>query len=278
MVETAANRGPAIRQSFESMSVLRLERVSRRFGGLVAVSQLSFEVQSGRITALIGPNGAGKTTTFNMVSGLIRPTTGDILLEDKNITRLPPHRICAAGIGRSFQTPHIFGQMTVLENVMVGGRVERPAGIFATGLRLPGAIREETAVREHAFEQPAFMNLEHLEARRAGELPLGQQRMMEIARALATKPKVLLLDEPAAGLTQAEVRGLQGALVRIREKGVAVFLVEHNMRFVLKTAEHIVVMNFGEKLTEGSPEQIANDERVIAAYLGRRQEVAAAQG
>jgi branched-chain amino acid transport system ATP-binding protein len=259
------------------VSKLQLQGVSRRFGGLVAVSQLSFSVEPGRITALIGPNGAGKTTTFNMVSGLIRPTGGRIILGAVDITNLPPHRICRAGIGRSFQTPHLFGQMTVLENVMVGTRVERPTGLLATGLRFPSTLREDDEVRARAMEQLDFMNLGHLATRRAGALALGQQRMVEVARALATQPSILMLDEPAAGLTQAEVLGLRETLAKIRAQGIAVFLVEHNMRFVLRTAEHVVVLNFGEKLTEGPPEAIASDDRVIAAYLGRRQEDEVAQ-
>jgi branched-chain amino acid transport system ATP-binding protein len=254
------------------MSRLSLEGVSRRFGGLVAVSQLGFTVEPERITALIGPNGAGKTTTFNMISGLIRPTGGTIRLGDRDITNLPPHEICRAGIGRSFQTPHIFGQMTVLENVMVGVRIDKPVGFVRTGLRLRSAAREDEYVRAAAAEQLEFMKLAHLSDRPVGALPLGQQRMVEVARALATKPRVLMLDEPAAGLTQAEVRGLQETLLRIRGNGIAVFLVEHNMRFVLRTAEHIVVLNFGEKLAEGTPDAIAHDERVISANLGRRKE------
>lgn len=259
------------------MSRLQLEGISRRFGGLVAVSNLSFIVEPARITALIGPNGAGKTTTFNMVSGLLRPTSGRIMLGAEDITRLPPHRICMAGIGRSFQTPHIFGQMTLLENVMVGTRVANPAGVIATGLRFPSAVHEDEHSGDRAMEQLEFMKLAHLATRRAGTLPLGQQRMLEVARALATQPKVLMLDEPAAGLTHAEVRALHETLIGIRDKGIAVFIVEHNMRFVLRTAEHIVVLNFGEKLTEGRPDEIASDERVIAAYLGRRQEADVAQ-
>jgi len=256
---------------------LQLEGVSRRFGGLVAVSNLSFSVEAGRITALIGPNGAGKTTTFNMVSGLIRLTSGRISLGSQDITNMPPHEICRTGIGRSFQTPHIFGQMTVLENVMVAAKVESPVGLVATGLRFPSAVRENDQVHALAMEQLQFMNMADLAMQRAGTLPLGQQRVLEVARALATNPKILMLDEPVAGLTQAEVRGLQEILLKIRAKGIAVFLVEHNMRFVLQTAEHVVVLNFGEKLTEGSPQEIANDERVIAAYLGRRPEEAVAQ-
>ncbi len=259
------------------MTRLQLDGVSRRFGGLVAVSDLSFAVEPACITALIGPNGAGKTTTFNMVSGLIRPTSGRITLGAQDITKLPPHRICMAGIGRSFQTPHIFGQMTVLENVMVGTRVESPVGLLATGLRFPSAIHEDHEVVDRAMRELVFMNLAHIADRRAGALPLGQQRMVEVARALATQPKVLMLDEPAAGLTHAEVRGLKETLIKIRDKGIAVFLVEHNMRFVLSTAQHVVVLNFGEKLAEGAPDHIANDERVIAAYLGRGRETQRAQ-
>jgi branched-chain amino acid transport system ATP-binding protein len=254
------------------MTTLALDGVSRRFGGLVAVSELSFSVAPRRITALIGPNGAGKTTTFNVISGLLRPTSGRVTLGDRDLSRLPPHEICRSGIGRTFQTPHIFGQMTVVENVMVGVKLDQPVGVIRTGLRLRAAVREEANIRARAAEHLAFMKLDHLAERRVGSLPLGQQRMVEVARALATQPSVLMLDEPAAGLTQAEVRALQDTVLKIRDNGIAVFLVEHNMRFVLRTAEHIVVLNFGEKLAEGTPDEIAHNEEVIAAYLGRGKE------
>ncbi len=260
------------------MSALTLHAVGRTFGGLVAVANLSFDVRPALITALIGPNGAGKTTTFNMISGLLRPTHGRVTLEGRDITRLAPHEICRAGIGRSFQTPHTFGQMTVLENIMVAAQVRGRAGFLAAGLRLSAALREEATFREVAMRQLEFLGLAALTDRRAGTLPLGQQRLVELGRALATEPRVLLLDEPAAGLTQAEVQGLRETLMRIRAQGIAVLLVEHNVRFVLRTADHVIVLNFGEKLAEGLPQDIARDERVVAAYLGQSPERVDAEG
>jgi ABC-type branched-subunit amino acid transport system ATPase component len=251
---------------------LALEDVTKAFEGLVAVSKVSFVVRPAAITALIGPNGAGKTTTFNLISGLLRPTAGTIRFAERDLTRLPPHEICRSGIGRSFQTPQTFGQMTVLENVMVAAQVRTRATFLAAGLRLPGALLEERRVRDLAVAQLEFLDLAPLAERPAGTLPLGQQRLLELARALATEPRLLLLDEPVAGLTQAEARELREVLLRIRARGIAVLLVEHNMRFVLRTADHVVVLNYGQKLAEGPAGDIARDPRVIAAYLGRAWE------
>jgi len=254
------------------MSSLTLERVTKAFDGLVAVSDLSFVVRPTAITALIGPNGAGKTTTFNLVSGLLRPTEGRITFGGRDLTRLAPHEICRAGIGRSFQTPQTFGQMTVIENVMVAAQVRGVATFFAAGLRLPSAVREEARIRRLALARLEFLDLAPLADRPAGTLPLGQQRLLELARALATEPRVLMLDEPVSGLTQAEIRGLRDTLLRIRDRGIAILLVEHNMRFVLHTADQVVVLNYGKKLAEGSAAEIARDPRVVAAYLGRAWE------
>jgi ABC-type branched-subunit amino acid transport system ATPase component len=256
------------------MGALVLDGVTKAFGGLVAVSGLSFEVAENRITALIGPNGAGKTTTFNLISGLTPPTSGTVSFDGRNLTGLLPHQVCKVGIGRSFQTPQTFGEMTVLENVMVASQWRANSGFLAAGLRLARSLLDERAIREEAMTQLAFLKLDHLANRRAGVLPLGQQRLLEIARALATHPKVLLLDEPAAGLTQAELGALRKLLFEIRGRGIAILLVEHNMRFVFRTADHVVVLNFGQKLAEGSAADIARDENVIAAYLGQSPEVA----
>ena len=260
------------------MSRLVLDKVSKSFGGLAAVADLSFEVAEDRITALIGPNGAGKTTTFNLISGLLPPTSGHVTFDGRDLTRLLPHQVCRAGIGRSFQTPQTFGEMTVLENVMVASQWHAKSGFLAIGLRLARARADESVIRARAMEQLAFLHLDHLADRRAGTLPLGQQRMLEIARALATDPKVLLLDEPAAGLTRAEQGTLRKLLFEIRGCGIAILLVEHNMRFVFRTADHVVVLNFGRKLAEGPAAAIAQDQRVIAAYLGQAPEIAHAQG
>jgi len=251
---------------------LALEEVTKAFEGLMAVSNLSFVVRPAAITALIGPNGAGKTTTFNLISGLLRPSAGRIRFDGQDLARLQPHQVCRAGIGRSFQTPQTFGQMTVLENVMVAAQVRTRATFLGVGLRLPRGVREERRIRELALAQLEFLDLVSLAERPAGTLPLGQQRLVELARALATEPRLLLLDEPVAGLNQAEVGGLREVLLRIRERGIAVLLVEHNMRFVLRTADHVVVLNHGQKLAEGSAAEIARDPRVVAAYLGRAWE------
>ncbi len=248
---------------------LVLEDVTKAFEGLLAVSGLSFAVRPTAITALIGPNGAGKTTTFNLISGLLRPSAGRLTFGGADLARLAPHEICRAGIGRSFQSPQIFGRMTVLENVMVAAQVRGAAPLVAVGLRLPGAVREEARLREAAWAQLEAVGLAPLAGRPAETLPFGQQRLLELARALATEPHLLLLDEPAAGLTQAETRGLRDTLLRIRDGGIAILLVEHNMRFVLRTADHVVVLNHGQKLAEGGAAEVACDPRVVAAYLGR---------
>ncbi len=203
------------------------------------------------------------------MSGLLRPTAGRITFDGRDLTRLPPHEICRAGIGRSFQTPQIFGRMTVLENVMVAAQVRGRAPVLAAGFRLPAARREEDHLHERAAAQLEFLGLGALAGVAAGTLAFGQQRLLEIARALATEPRLLLLDEPAAGLTQGEVRELREVLLRIQARSIAVLLVEHNMRFVLRTAERVVVLNYGQKLAEGSATEIARDPRVVAAYLGR---------
>jgi branched-chain amino acid transport system ATP-binding protein len=260
------------------MAPLIVDKVSKVFGGLVAVSDLSFEVGEQAITALIGPNGAGKTTTFNLISGLLPPSSGRVRLHGEDLARRSPHEICRAGIGRTFQTPQSFASLTVVENIMVAAQWHARSGFFAAGLGLARARADEQRIRSQAMEQLDFLGMADLASRPAGTLPVGQQRLLEIGRALATQPKVLLLDEPAAGLTQAELQALRGLLLQIRSRGIAILLVEHNMRFVFGTADHIVVLNFGQKLAEGSATQIAADPRVIAAYLGQSAEAIDAPG
>jgi branched-chain amino acid transport system ATP-binding protein len=256
------------------MPGLVLADVTRSFEGLVAVANLSFEVRPRAITALIGPNGAGKTTIFNLISGLLRPTAGAITFEAMDLTQLSPHEICRAGIGRTFQTPQSFGRMTAIENVMVAAQVRSRAGFITAGLALPRAPEEEGQLRERALEWLAFIGLADRADRIAGTLGLGEQRMLDLARALATEPKLLLLDEPAAGLNQSEVARLRETLFRVRDRAIAILVVEHNMRFVLRTADHVVVLNFGRKLAEGTPADIARDAQVISAYLGQASEAA----
>jgi len=242
--------------------------LSRSFGGLKAVNDVSFSVQPGLIKSVIGPNGAGKTTLFNLISGMLTADSGVVRQNGKEITRLQPHRITEMGICRTFQTTKLFSRMTVLENVMVGRHPRTKAGFLSGVLNLPWTWKEEREIRERSFELLDSLGLTDTAEDLASNLPFGKQRRLEIARALATEPSLLLLDEPAAGLNIYETREMADLVLKIRKWGITVLLVEHDMSLVMDISDEIVVLNYGSKVAEGRPEEIQRDSEVIRIYLG----------
>jgi branched-chain amino acid transport system ATP-binding protein len=251
--------------------ILKIDRVTRSFGGLEALRAVTFSVYEEQIKALIGPNGAGKTTMFNLIAGADRPTAGSILLDDLDIAGRPAYEVCRLGVGRTFQQSRVFNDMTVLENVRVGRYSKTRAGLASCVLRLPRHRREEklaTEAAEHALHR---VGLEARGAEPAANLPMGERHLLEIARALATEPRVLLLDEPAAGLNDEETDRLADIVRNVRSEGVTILLVEHDMGFVMDLSDEVVVLDYGRKIAEGPPLIIQNDEQVIRAYLGEEE-------
>jgi len=248
--------------------MLRVENITQVFGGITALRDVSFAVAKGEIKGVIGPNGAGKTTLFNIITGVYRQTSGNVFLEEKKISFLPPERLARRGMVRTFQNVELFGSMTVLENVMVGLHSKSRSGIFSSALKLPGVIREERRIREKALHCLEFAGIAEHASDTAENLPFGKGRLLEIARAMALSPGIVLLDEPAAGLNARETADLGVLIKKIRESGVTVVLVEHDMELVMDICDSIMVLNLGEKLAEGTPREIQENQKVITAYLG----------
>ena len=249
--------------------LLTVKGLAKYFGGLRAVDGVDMEVRQGKIQALIGPNGSGKTTILNMLSGLYVPTAGEILLEGKAIGGQKSHHITSQGMARTFQNIRLFGELSVLENVLIGQHGHARSGLLTSVLQPPSQKAEEAGMRKKALEMLAFVGLKGKEFATANSLPYGQQRLLELARALASDPKLLLLDEPAAGLNAAETEALVELLFQICDRGITILLVEHDMSLVMNVSDHITVLNFGRKIAEGSAEEVEHNQEVIDAYLGR---------
>ncbi len=254
--------------------MLRVEALSKNFGGLTAVNAVDMSVEQGELVGLIGPNGAGKTTFFNLLTGYIRPTSGRVVFEGKNLAGKKPHTVASCGMVRSFQQDNVFGDFTVLQNVQLASHLNSGVNFWQTVLKTRGSRRREDALRREAEEILELVGITHLAGATAGSLPHGHKRMLGIAIALACRPKLLLLDEPLAGMNVAEVEETIALVRRLWEGGLTILLIEHNMRAAMSVCQRFHVLSFGRKIAEGTPEEIKNDPEVVRAYLGTGANVA----